>query len=97
VPIWQKRLNLQSRIKKSVTMNLAEIITISPTIQSGAPVFTATRVPVSILFDYLKAGNNLDEFLQDFPSVKKEQVVELLIFFENIFHISTAEHENHPA
>lgn len=43
-------------------------------------VFTHTRVPVNNLFDYLKAGDTLEEFLHDFPSVKKEQVVELLAF-----------------
>lgn len=74
-------------------MNIAEIITISSDVQSGEPVFTDTRVPVKNLFDYLKAGDTLEEFLNDFPSVKKVQVIELLTFFENIFNIRTAEHE----
>lgn len=78
-------------------MNIAEIITISPNIQSGEPVFTETRVPVRNLFDYLKAGDSMEEFLQDFPSVKKQQVVELLNFFENFFLISNKEHENNFA
>ena len=64
-------------------MNIAEIITISPNIQSGEPVFTDTRVPIKNLFDYLKAGDTLDEFLHDFPSVKKNQVITLLTYFEN--------------
>ncbi len=59
-------------------MNISEIITISSNIQSGEPVFTDTRVPVKNLFDYLKAGDTLEEFLNDFPSVKKIQVIELL-------------------
>ncbi len=59
-------------------MNISEIITISPNIQSGEPVFTDTRVPVKNLFDYLKAGDTLEEFLHDFPSVKRSQVIELL-------------------
>ena len=78
-------------------MNIAEIITISPNIQSGEPVFTETRVPVRNLFDYLKAGDSMEEFLKDFPSVKKRQVLELLSFFENIFNIRTKEHENNLA
>ncbi len=78
-------------------MTISEIITISPNIQSGEPVFTDTRVPVKNLFDYLKAGDTLEEFLQDFPSVKKEQVIELLTFFENIFNLRTTEHENNFA
>lgn len=58
-------------------------ITISPEIQSGVPVFTGTRVPVKILFDYLKGGDSLDEFFEDFPSVTKEQVNRVLDIAEN--------------
>jgi uncharacterized protein (DUF433 family) len=57
---------------------IANVITISADIQSGTPVFAGTRVPVKNLFDYLKAGDSIEEFLQDFPSVSKEQVAELL-------------------
>jgi uncharacterized protein (DUF433 family) len=53
-------------------------VTISPNIQSGESVFENTRVPVKNLFDYLKAGHSLNEFLDDFPSVKKEQVIEVI-------------------
>jgi uncharacterized protein (DUF433 family) len=42
---------------------------------SGAPVFRGTRVPVKNLFDYLEAGDNLEEFLDDFPTVTREQAV----------------------
>lgn len=41
-----------------------------PDILSGTPVFTGTRVPVKILFDYLEAGDSLDIFLDEFPSVR---------------------------
>ncbi len=78
-------------------MNISDLITISPNIQSGEPVFTNTRVPVKNLFDYLKAGDTLDEFLNDFPSVKKSQLIDLLTFFENIFVLSSKSHENHIA
>ncbi len=44
----------------------------------GAPVFAGTRVPVETLFDYLEAGETLDEFLRQFPTVTREQAVELL-------------------
>ena len=54
------------------------VITISPEIQSGEPVLFGTRVPVKNLFDYLKGGDTIDEFLSDFPSVEKEQVLALL-------------------
>ncbi|MEO7659268.1 MAG: DUF433 domain-containing protein [Pyrinomonadaceae bacterium] len=67
------------------------IITISPDIQSGEPVFCGTRVPVKNLFDYLKGGDSINEFLLDFPSVKKTQVLELLSLAENTFTLSDAE------
>ena len=54
------------------------VITISPEIQRGEPVLSETRVLVKNLFDYLKGGDTIDEFLSDFPSVEKEQVLALL-------------------
>ncbi len=63
----------------------ATIITISPNIQSGAPVFSNTRVPIKNLMDYLKAGDTIEEFLEDFPSVQKWQVLGLLSYFERLF------------
>jgi uncharacterized protein (DUF433 family) len=47
-----------------------------PEILGGTPVFVGTRVPVKSLLDYLEAGHPLDEFLDDFPSVSREQAVE---------------------
>jgi uncharacterized protein (DUF433 family) len=54
-------------------MNINDIITIQPDIQFGTPVFTGTRVPVVSLFLHLEKGITVDEFLIDFPSVKREQ------------------------
>ena len=54
------------------------VIVIYPEIQSGAPVFAGTRVPVKNLFDYLEAGDSLDFFLQEFPSVSREAAVAAL-------------------
>ncbi len=45
---------------------------------SGAAVFAGTRVPVSTLFEYLEAGDTLDEFLRDFPTVSKKMAIRLL-------------------
>jgi uncharacterized protein (DUF433 family) len=64
-------------------MMIANLITISPEIQSGTPVFSKTRVPVKILFDYLKNGDTIDEFLQDYPSVSRIQLLTMLRFLEN--------------
>jgi uncharacterized protein (DUF433 family) len=73
------------------------IITISPNIQSGEPVFSNTRVPVKNLFDYLKGGHPLDEFLEDFPSVKKEQAIQVIEHFERFLHFYSPEYVQSPA
>jgi uncharacterized protein (DUF433 family) len=49
-----------------------------PDILGGTPVFVGTRVPIAALFDHLKAGDPMDVFLEDFPSVSREQAVALL-------------------
>lgn len=54
------------------------VVTSSPDIMSGAPVFVGTRVPVQILMDHLKAGESIDDFLEGFPTVTKEQVIAFL-------------------
>jgi uncharacterized protein (DUF433 family) len=54
------------------------LITISPDVMSGAPVFAGTRVPVQTLIDYLKAGESIDDFLDGFPTVTREQAIAFL-------------------
>ncbi len=54
------------------------IVSRSSDVMSGAPVFAGTRVPVQSLIDYLAGGHPLEEFLEDFPTVRREQAVELL-------------------
>ena len=49
-----------------------------PETQGGTPVFVGTRVPLKNLFDCLEAGEGLDQFLEDYPSVSREQVVTAL-------------------
>ncbi len=53
-----------------------------PEILGGDPVFIGTRVPIKSLFAHLKAGDSIDDFLEGFPSVKREQVIDLLQEFE---------------
>ena len=55
-----------------------QLITIDPEIHSGTPVFRGTRVPIKTLFDHLEAGDALEVFLDDFPSVSRELAVALL-------------------
>ena len=51
------------------------VVHTDPEILGGTPVFVGTRVPVQALFDYLQGGETLDEFLRQFPSVKREQAL----------------------
>ncbi len=55
-----------------------EVVHSDPERLGGTPVFVGTRVPVQSLFDYLEAGDSLDEFLHQFPSVRREQAVSAL-------------------
>jgi uncharacterized protein (DUF433 family) len=54
------------------------LITVDPEIHSGTPVFAGTRVPIKALFDHLEAGDSLEVFLDDFPSVSRELSVAVL-------------------
>lgn len=54
------------------------VVTSSPDILGGTPVFAGTRVPVQTLLDYLEGGESLDDFLEGFPSVKREQAITFL-------------------
>jgi uncharacterized protein (DUF433 family) len=54
------------------------VIEIDPDKVSGAPVFAGTRVPIQNLFDYLEGGDTIEDFLEGFPPVTREQVVAVL-------------------
>ena len=53
-------------------------ISVSRDIMGGTPVFAGTRVPIQTLVDYLKGGESIDDFLDGFPSVRREQVLAVL-------------------
>ena len=55
-------------------------ITVDPEILGGTPVFRGTRVPVDALLSNLEAGVSIDEFLENFPTVSREQVLEVIKF-----------------
>ena len=62
-----------------VTMAAVDtVVQVDPEVLGGTPVFRGTRVPVKNLLDYLAAGDPLDRFLDDFPTVKREQAVAAL-------------------
>lgn len=54
------------------------VVDIDPQVLGGTPVFSGTRVPVQTLIDYLEGGERLDDFLQDFPTVSREQAIAAL-------------------
>ena len=56
----------------------SQLITVDPQIHSGTPVFSGTRVPVRTLFVHLEAGDSLEVFLDDFPSVSRELAIAVL-------------------
>jgi uncharacterized protein (DUF433 family) len=60
------------------------IITSSPEVLGGTPVFAGTRVPVQTFIEYIKAGESLSSFLEGFPSVAKEQVIAFLDQAQNL-------------
>ena len=55
-----------------------KIISADPEVMGGTPCFSGTRVPVQTLIDYLEAGDSIDDFLEGFPTVKREQLVAFL-------------------
>jgi uncharacterized protein (DUF433 family) len=61
-----------------MTVKPAPVVHSDPKIMGGVPVFVGTRVPAKALFDYLAAGDPLDEFLRQIPTVSREQAVAAL-------------------
>lgn len=64
---------------------MVDLIIRSNDILGGTPVFAGTRVPVQTLFDYLEAGDSLDEFLDDFPAVTREHAIKILETMKETF------------
>jgi uncharacterized protein (DUF433 family) len=56
-------------------MDQKQIVHSDPEVVSGTPVFVGTRVPAQALLDYLEGGETIEEFLDDFPSVSREQAI----------------------
>ncbi|AQG79551.1 DUF433 domain-containing protein [Spirosoma montaniterrae] len=64
--------------------SLADVVSINPKVMGGTPVFAGTRVPIQSLFDHIELGITVDAFLEDFPSVSKEQVMGVLKIAERL-------------
>ena len=69
-------------------------VSIDKEVMSGTPVFEGTRVPIQNLFDYIEGGDDLSEFLDDFPSVSKETAVALLEMAKKSLTTEKVLHEN---
>ena len=67
-------------------MDIKLLISKDPDVLGGTPVFSGTRVPIETLFDHLEAGVSLDEFLEDFPTVSRDQAVALLTVANKILN-----------
>jgi uncharacterized protein (DUF433 family) len=63
-------------------------ITRDPETHSGAPVFTGTRIPVKVLFDYLADGQSVDAFVQHYPSVSRAQAIAALEEVEQLLEVT---------
>jgi uncharacterized protein (DUF433 family) len=57
---------------------MKKVISVDPEVMDGTPCFAGTRVPVQTLLDYVERGNSIDEFLANFPTVKRNQVIAFL-------------------
>lgn len=68
----------------------SKLISSSPDILSGTPVFTGTRVPIQTLLDYLEAGESINDFLEGFPTVSREQVIAFLEEAKNRMILSSS-------
>lgn len=67
-----------ARSARDVMATPTRLVSRSPEVLGGTPVFAGTRVPVQTLLDYLEAGDSIDEFLDGFPTVTREQVIAFL-------------------
>jgi uncharacterized protein (DUF433 family) len=68
----------QLELAARLTANQSSVIESDPEVMSGAPVFKGTRVLAQTLIEYLEAGDSIDDFLEGFPSVTREQVIAFL-------------------
>ena len=68
----------RNTFEEVLLMKKKQIISRNPNVMSGALVFAGTRVPVEILIQHLTAGDSLNKFLDDFPTVSREQAVAYL-------------------
>lgn len=69
-------------------------INIDPETMGGTPVFTGTRVPIQTLFDYIECGDDLNDFLEDYPTVSNEAAIQVLQMAKKTLTTEKMLHEN---
>ncbi len=69
-------------------------VNIDPETMGGTPVFIGTRVPIQTLFDYIEGGDDLNEFLEDYPTVSKETAIQILEMAKKSLTTEKMLHEN---
>ncbi len=77
VSIFNPTHYLHHTLTAAVQMNRFNSITVHPDIQDGAPVFSGTRVRVETFYDYMRIGVSVNEFLDEFPSITRDQAMEI--------------------
>jgi uncharacterized protein (DUF433 family) len=80
---WEKPIRVNRKKVFSLNLPQPSEIVVEKEILGGEPVFRGTRVPVSVLLDNLENGISLDKFLENFPTVRREQAVQVLEYFKN--------------
>lgn len=80
---WEKPIYVNRNKVFSLNFPQPSEVVSQRNILSGTPVFRGTRVPVSTLLDNLEVGVSLDEFLENYPTVKREQAVQVLKYFKS--------------
>jgi uncharacterized protein (DUF433 family) len=68
----------RSSLCRTLTSVSQSVVRVDPEIMSGAPCFAGTRVPIQNLIDYLEGGDSIEDFLEGFPTVSREQVIAFL-------------------
>ena len=71
---------------------MTDVIQVNPNTLGGTPVFKGTRVPIEVFFDHIEYGVSIEEFVLDFPTVDKEQCVQVLEIAEHLLTSSNLKH-----
>ena len=79
---WEKPIHVNRKSVFSIAAGCPPEIDGANDVMNGEPVFRGTQVPVSNLFDNLESGISLDGFLENFPSVRREQAIQVLEYFK---------------